>query len=54
MGAGFVGEWIHVNVWLSPFTIHLKQSQHCLLTDYTPIQNRKFKKNNKYINKSKQ
>ena len=22
------GEWIHVYVWLSPFTIHLKLSQH--------------------------
>ena len=23
------GEWIHVYVWLSPFAIHLKLSQHC-------------------------
>ena len=23
------GEWIHVCVWLSPFTVHLKLSQHC-------------------------
>ena len=30
MGGGWlVGEWIHVYVWLSPFTIHLKLSQHC-------------------------
>ena len=21
-------EWIHVSVWLSPFTVHLKLSQH--------------------------
>ena len=27
-----VAEWIHVYVWLSPFTVHLKQSQHCYLT----------------------
>ena len=26
---GFGGEWIHVYVWLSPFTVHLKLSQHC-------------------------
>ena len=30
-------EWIHVYVWLSPFVIHLKLSQHCLLINYTPI-----------------
>ena len=23
------GEWIHVYVWLSPYTIHLKLLQHC-------------------------
>ena len=23
------GEWIHVCVWLSPFAVHLKLSQHC-------------------------
>ena len=23
------GEWIHVHVWLSPFAVHLKLSQHC-------------------------
>jgi len=26
MGGDFRGEWIHVYVWLSPFTIHLKLS----------------------------
>ena len=26
---GFGGEWIHVYVWLSPFTVYLKLSQHC-------------------------
>ena len=25
----FRGEWIHVYVWLSPFAVHLKLSQHC-------------------------
>ena len=24
-----LGEWIHVYVWLSPFAVHLKLSQHC-------------------------
>ena len=28
MGGGFGGEWLQVYVWLSPFTIHLKLSQH--------------------------
>ena len=28
-GVGFRGEWIHVYVWLSPSTVHLKLSQHC-------------------------
>ena len=23
------GEWIPVHVWLNPFTVHLKLSQHC-------------------------
>ena len=25
----FGGEWIHVDVWLSSFSVHLKPSQHC-------------------------
>ena len=29
MGEGVGGEWIHIYVWLSPFTVHLKLSQHC-------------------------
>ena len=28
-GGEFGGEWIHVYVWLSPFAVHLKRSQHC-------------------------
>lgn len=24
-------KWIHVYVWLRPFTVHLKLSQHCYL-----------------------
>ena len=35
------GEWIHV---LNSFTVHLKLSQHCLLTGYIPIQNKKLRK----------
>ena len=41
VGGEFWGEWIHVRVWLGPFTVHLKLSQHCLLTDCTPVQNKK-------------
>ena len=29
MGGKFGGEWIHVYVWLSPFIVPLKPSQHC-------------------------
>ena len=29
MGGEFGGEWIHVYVWLGPFSIHLKLSQLC-------------------------
>ena len=28
MGGEFGEEWIHVYVWLSPFTVYLKLSQH--------------------------
>ena len=31
MGGEFGGEWIGVYVWLSPFAVHLKLSQHCSL-----------------------
>ena len=41
--------WIHVYVWLNPFTVHLKLSQHCLLIGYTPIQNRKLQKLNMFF-----
>ena len=30
-GGEFEREWIHVYVWLSPFAVHLKISQHCEL-----------------------
>ena len=29
VGGEFRGEWFYVYVWLSPFTVHLKLSQHC-------------------------
>ena len=29
MGEEFGGEWIHVYVWLSQFTVQLKRSEHC-------------------------
>ena len=44
MGGKFGGEWTHVYVWLSPFAVHLKPLQHCLLIGYTPIPNKKLKK----------
>jgi len=31
-GREFGGEWIHVCIWLNPFSVQLKLSQHCLLT----------------------
>ena len=34
MGGASGGEWIHVCVWLSPFAVHLKLSQHSLLVSY--------------------
>ena len=43
VGGEFGGEWIHVCVWLSPFSVYLKLSQHCLLIVYTPIQNKVLK-----------
>ena len=35
---------MHVHVWLSPFALRLKLSEHCLLIGSTPIQNKKYKK----------
>ena len=29
LGGESGGEWTHVYVWLSPFTLHMKLSQHC-------------------------
>ena len=29
IGGKFGREWIHGYVWLSPFAVHLKLSQHC-------------------------
>ena len=41
MGEGLGGEWIHVHVWLSPFTVHLKQPQHY---ESTLLEIKKFKR----------
>ena len=35
MGGEFGGELIHVYVWLSPFAVHLKLSQHCFFEIFT-------------------
>ena len=42
MGGEFGGEWIHVYVWLSLFTVHLKLST--LFMGITLIQNTKFER----------
>ena len=42
MGGELGREWIHIYVWLSPFTFHLKLTK--LLISYTPIQNKKFQR----------
>ena len=47
VGGVFGAEWLHVYGWLSPFTVHLKLLQHCLLTGYSPIQNKTFFKKEK-------
>ena len=33
LGAGFGGKWIHVSVWLSLSTVHLRLPQHCSQTE---------------------
>ena len=38
MGVEFGGEWIHVYVWLSPFTLYYNIANWL----YTPIQHKKF------------
>lgn len=45
-------EWIHARAWLSPFAVHLKRSQHCLLA-IPPIQKKKSKKKNSDPKKEK-
>ena len=44
MGGEFGREWIRVHIQLSPFAVHLKLSQRCLLIGYTLIQNKTFSK----------
>ena len=34
LGKEFEAQWIHIYVWLNPFTFHVKLSQHCLLISY--------------------
>ena len=43
MGGEFGGDWIHVYVWLSIFTVDLT----ALLISYTPIQSKGVKKKKK-------
>ena len=42
MGGAFTGGWIHVNVWLSPFSCS-SETITTLLIGYTPIQNKTLK-----------
>ena len=44
MGGEFGGEWIQAYVWLSPFAVHLKQSQHCYLAIFQYKRKEKVKK----------
>ena len=49
MGGEFGGEWVHVYVWLA-YTLHRSpETITTLLTGYTPVQNKIFKKNNNSI-----
>ena len=43
MGGGSAGEWIRVNVWLSPLTDGSPETITTLLNSCTPIQNKKLK-----------
>ena len=44
-------QWLRLHasvyVWLNPFSVYLKLSQHCLLISYIPTQNKKLKKKKK-------
>ena len=31
-----------IYIWLSPFAVYVKLSQHCLLIGYAPVQNKKL------------
>ena len=50
-GRGVWGKMICVYLWLGPFAVDLKLSQHCLLISYTPIQNKKFENKKLYANR---
>ena len=47
MEGEFGGQWTHV--YMSPFIVHLKLSQHCLLIGYIAIQNKSVKKEKKKL-----
>lgn len=42
MWRGVGEEWMHVYLWLSPFGVHVKLSQH--LIGYTPMEIKSLKK----------
>ena len=47
MGGEFGGEWIQAYVWLSPFAVHLKLSQHCYMGIFQYKRKEKVKKKKK-------
>ena len=51
-GGEFGREWIHVYVWPSPFAVHLKLSQHCLLA-ILQYKIKKLKKTNRHLQSSR-
>ena len=47
MGGDLGGRWIRECVWLSPFTAHLKLSQHCLQSTLPQYKIKRFSKRRK-------
>ena len=56
MGGELGGGWIHECVWLSPFAVHLRLSQHCqlpILQYKITFFNIKLRKDIKYLGNNK-
>ena len=50
MGGESGEKMILVYLWLGPFAVDLKLSQHCLIISYTPIQNKKLENKKLHAN----